>query len=422
MKAIFQLTALLIVLATSTTTMDAQNDTTPDENLIYITAVAWNSTGSKIAAVGLQPPGIQGFIQIIDAQTGEILQSITPRPGGFSSVAWSPDDRLIAAGGYDQVVWIIDVETGSNIAALYGHRSTITGVDWNSDSTKLVSSGNWDGLTLLWDMTTYSQIHIVEESGRFPLGVAFSPDDQRIAIATSSGLRVYPAQMDEDRLPSAYLGTRNIASVVWSNDGRLIAAGEETFPSIVNPSRQVSASIYILDSLTGAEVRVIETPDQTLYGIDWSLDDTLLATYGSGGTVRIWDVQTGNQLQVFSTLYGYPVEIAFSPYGGRLAFGRTIPANDSAQTADVPAQRNSDGLALANGAVQIVVPAPSPERLQAIAAACGAAPAVEQALSADITAADYAGVITQVEALPADALPLGCAADLLAMAQALATQ
>jgi hypothetical protein len=74
---------------------------------------------------------------------------------------------------------------------------------------------------------------------------------------------------------------------------------------------------------------------------------------------------------------------------------------------------------LAGGAVRIVVPAPSLERLQAIADACSAPAAVEQSLTADIQAGQLTDFVARVEALPVGVIPPACAADLIAVAEAL---
>lgn len=139
----------------------AQNGESPNDNLIYITAVDWSSDGNKIVAAGIQPPGVIGYLHVIDVETGQSIYELEPRPGGFASVAWSPDARYIAAGGYDQVVWVVDMEERSHVATLWGHQATVSSIDWNPDGTRLISGGNWDGLVILWDMNTYEQIHSI---------------------------------------------------------------------------------------------------------------------------------------------------------------------------------------------------------------------------------------------------------------------
>jgi hypothetical protein len=101
-----------------------------------------------------------------------------------------------------------------------------------------------------------------------------------------------------------------------------------------------------------------------------------------------------------------------------LALGSSAPVSDTAAI-----EANQDVIqTLANGAIQIVVPAPSLERLQAIAEACNAPVAVEQSLAADIQANDLNAFVAQVEALPEGTIPPACAADLIAVAEALQSQ
>jgi len=74
---------------------------------------------------------------------------------------------------------------------------------------------------------------------------------------------------------------------------------------------------------------------------------------------------------------------------------------------------------LANGALDIVVPAPSLERLQAIQSTCMTAPAVGQMDTQALTVDALPEYVAQVEALTDAEIPPGCAADLVAVAEAL---
>jgi WD40 repeat protein len=134
--------SIMMVFVILISYLHAQNDQMPADDVIYINAVAWSHDGSKIAVVGIQQSGAKGYIRVVDVATGKTIYEVYPEPGGFTSVAWSVDDRFIAVGGYDQTVWVFDVVNGVHIASLFGHKSTVTGVDWNADGTRLVSSGN----------------------------------------------------------------------------------------------------------------------------------------------------------------------------------------------------------------------------------------------------------------------------------------
>jgi WD40 repeat protein len=418
MNVLIRATLLLIITVFSLSSY-AQAISAQDDNLVYVTAVAWSNDGSKIAAVGIKPPGTQGYIRVLDIQTGNTLYELNPSPGGFSSVVWSPDDRFIAMGGYDQVIQIIDVQSLTLVASLQGHQSTVTAVDWNRDGTQLVSSGNWDGLTLLWDVTTYKQSHIVESGNLFPTHVSFSPDGQRIAVGGEGGIRIYASNGSTDENPSWYFKDLNIGALAWNSDGSRIAFGTQTFPSVTNPNVKPAAQLYIFDSINGTQLSNWLTEDETVTGIAWSPDQNLIATDSLDSVIKIWDATSGERLESFIgnrlNTTRYPRHISFSPYGGRLAYGSAIPSE--AIVSSEPQTDDAGAVSLAGGAIQIVVPAPSRERLQAIAVACNAPAPVQEALAAQTESIN--DLAAQVEALPEGTIPPACAADLIAVANAL---
>jgi hypothetical protein len=72
-----------------------------------------------------------------------------------------------------------------------------------------------------------------------------------------------------------------------------------------------------------------------------------------------------------------------------------------------------------DGAVQIVVPAPSLEKLKMITEACNTQLTVEQLLITQINEKQLSTFTTQVNGLTNAQIPPGCKADLLAVANAL---
>jgi WD40 repeat protein len=400
-----------VVLAVS---VQAQDNQGQEADLIYINAVAWSHDGSKIAVVGIRQPAVQGYLRVIDVATGQTLYALDPNPGGFTSVAWSPDDRFIAAGGYDQVVWVIDVAMGNHVVSLRGHQATVTDVDWNSDGTRLVSSGNWDELVILWDMTTHQQIQAVNVGQVF--SVAFSPNDQKIAVG-GSDLRIFPSTLDSGTEQNSYqhFTTLSIGTLAWSHDSSRIAFGTQVFPSVINPNIEVFSQVVVVDG-SGAELSRFTTEDQTLYDIGWSFDDTMLTTSSIDGSVRVWEASSGRLLESYNSgMTQYGLDVSFSPYGGRLAYGGTLPGATTTSTAAM--QTNPQGVTqLAGGAIQIVVPAPSLERLRGIGQRCNAPQNVMRTLN---TPERLPAFVTQIRALTAAQIPPGCAADLIAVAEAL---
>lgn len=370
-------------------------------NLIYITSVDISDDGRHIADAGIQPDSSRGFLQIIDSATGAVTFQINPMSAGFSSVAWSSDNRYIAAGSFDQSIWIIDLATERHVFTLRGHQGTVTSVSWDSTGTRLVSSGSWDRQVILWDMRTLQPIYILEIDD--PQSVQFSPNDMLIAVGARD-LFVFPStlQISSSSIRSDYRYSSLYAGdVSWSNTGEQIAVSSQTY---VDPTAQ----IQIIDVETRELLHSIDTNTQGIYGLAWSPSDDLIAAYSIDGLTTIWEVETESLLNTFPGDNRYAqTSLTFSTYGGRLFYG--VPF------ASVFDQRQIN---TTNG-VAVVVPVTSLERLQSIARLCDAPTIVEQAIPLNAQVETVSNFTRVLRELPEGTIPPACAADLIAVAEAL---
>jgi WD40 repeat protein len=389
----------------------AQDDSVGVGSNLFVTSVAWSHDGLNLASAGVFMPDADsylGYLTVTNVQSGESIFQLDPTWGGFTSVRWSSDDRFLAVGRFDQTIWVIDLESQRHIATLWGHQATVVTIDWSPDGSKLISGGSTDGDVILWDMKSYQEIKRINRGEVW--SVAYSPDGTYIATGGPGGLQILPSSLDvgatyQEQLPYTFFSDLNITALTWNADSSQIVFGTDAF---VLPQ----AEIYVVDR-SGALLRTFQTQDTGIFGIDWDSTGKLISTYSINGLVNVRDAVSGAILESYpgSTLYGEQLD--FSPFGGRLSFGTDVTVSQL----DV----NSE-LTILNQATQIVVPDPSPERLQAIAESCNAPLPVEQAAASADTAAELATFETAVEALPAETIPPACAADLLAVAGAMQGQ
>jgi WD40 repeat protein len=78
------------------------------------------------------------------------------------AVAFSPNGKLIASGGMDNVVRLWDAFTSKEIGRLEGHQCWVTCLGFSPDGKSLVS-GSADGTALVWDMRRFDSSETPKE-------------------------------------------------------------------------------------------------------------------------------------------------------------------------------------------------------------------------------------------------------------------
>ncbi|KAF1319715.1 Transcriptional repressor tup1-like protein, partial [Globisporangium splendens] len=130
-------------------------------------------------------------VRLWDARSGQckkIFGSETGGPSdGVTSVALSPDGRLLAAGSLDKVVRIWDTETAQLLDRLEGHSDSVYSIAFSPDGKNLIS-GSLDRNIMLWDVcaqgrTTTRPRMLFQGHKDFVLSVAYTPDGRYVVLA-----------------------------------------------------------------------------------------------------------------------------------------------------------------------------------------------------------------------------------------------
>jgi len=148
---------------------------------------------------------------------------------------------------------------------------------------------------------------LAHSSGHY-ICVAWSPDSEKLAAATDTGLiSIWNAQSGE--LLKTYQSTSNsaIATLAWSIDGIILAAGTER------------ATIELWDTTSDQQPTILEHHTGWVDSLMWSPDGTLLASSSEDKTIKIWNRESAT---VTYTLIGHTDAVryvAWSPDGHLLA-------------------------------------------------------------------------------------------------------
>lgn len=358
-----------------------------ESNQQIVSHVEWAADGERIL-VTLE----QGGLYVIDPDTQAVLSEISGSiTGPIEDAVFQPDGSLIATVGGINTLNLWDSINGTLFRSVTTPSVLPYSVDWSPDGQYLFSS-NIDELVMRDADGTplYSIRGAPEEIPR----VEFSPNSALLFLSFSAKVELW--DVDSRQMLSRNVAAGLRKSIQWSQDGTRILAA-----NISNTRQGTFYNILVIDPMTGERLRTYSGFPNELTSARWSPDETQIVATSIDGNVYLVEAASGAITTIFSS--DFPIRsAAWSPYGGQIAIG--VPQSSDAEIAG----RADDAFAAVP--VQIIVPDPSIERLNAIAAACGA----PVAPTTDMT--DY---IAQVEALPADSIPPACAADLLAVARAL---
>ena len=102
------------------------------------------------------------FVRILRHGQSEWSAGMAFSPGTLGPLVFSPDSRLLASGGDDNLITVREVATFGVVATLRGHRGGIVDLVFSPDGGTLASSAA-DGTLRLWHVPTWRQLGTLHE-------------------------------------------------------------------------------------------------------------------------------------------------------------------------------------------------------------------------------------------------------------------
>ncbi|HEY4260194.1 MAG TPA: protein kinase [Schlesneria sp.] len=240
------------------------------------TPISWHPDGTKIALKS------HSTIRIHDAETFEPIRFHLGHTHNIADVRFSPDGKWLASSGWDSSVRLWNVESGKSGPVLRSHISGANSIAWSPDSTHLVSGGHWgDGKINVWNID--GTLEASWKGHQAHNLVLWSPDGKFIAAAGEGDTyKIWNPNGDpvvELRIPNARL-----VGGAFSPDGKWFMTSAGSYDAH-----------YLARWETGTWVLADSWPDQKHLhwpnSMVWSHDNSKVYSVWQNANFWCWDVE-----------------------------------------------------------------------------------------------------------------------------------
>ncbi len=269
--------------------------------------IVWRPDGSELAFVGWEQP-----VRIVDPESFRLLGRIG-EGRRIIHFAFGKDLDTFAFCEKNNSVHFVTARTTDTVELAAGNPQPRMAF---SPDGRLLATGGYGTLARVWSVLDGRLVHELnvgpQEGG---LTVVFSPDGERLAVgnrnsttcifdpASGKLLRELPKIMSQ--------------GLKFDPTGRTLAVS------------YVDASLALWTAETGELLRSVQTRGNELYAVDWSPAGDVLTTSGLGAAITLWDPR---DLSILKELDApeWVIQARFSPDGTKLltSGGSATPPKD----------------------------------------------------------------------------------------------
>ena len=274
--------------------------------------------GSSIRCLAYTPDGkflasggYDGLIHLWDARSGQKIRTLQTRFPCVAALAISPGSKFLVSASHDSDsrgkmadfrLW--NVETGKVMFQLGDSEEETKAVAFSPDG-KRIASGNGANTICLWDAQTGKLIHRWKEGSpdnHAFTSFVFAPDGKKLAT-TGSELRVLDLNTKKELTPEGKSGCHTLA---YAPDGTILAmAGFD--------------DLRLFRASTLTEIQRFERDKKIIDSITFFPDGKTLVSSNYSGQLCFWDVRSGKKLRQLPNQSGHVELFALSPDGKTLA-------------------------------------------------------------------------------------------------------
>ena len=282
--------------------------------------LAFSSDGTQLAIAS------PTTIIVVDIATG--YQKTLPRTNtDIISIAFSPNERKLAAGSQDGTIHMWNTSTGESLSVFSGHKGPVESIAF-SHNGNILASASQDGTIRLWQVSTGTEMAGSPFIGHPDqvFSIAFSPNDAMLASGGKDGSLMIWDMNAEGTINRRLADAGGTHNVLLSRDGKIIIGTDD-------------GKLLLLDSNTGELQKTLkemiaypisplsDVSPRAITSITLSGNNKILAAGRADGTILLWNWQTKTLMRPSPLKYrGHLTKVVLSDDGNLLAAGGDGPA------------------------------------------------------------------------------------------------
>src|SRR6516225_2792195 len=167
--------AILALLSFNCPTFAQPTELKGHTALIY--HVAFSPDGKLLATAGFE-----NLIKLWEWPGGKEVRTLTGHTGPVYCVVFHPNGTTVASASLDKTIRLWNVADGKSIREIKGHTDIVDSIAFNKDG-KLLASGSSDKSIRIWNPDDGKEVKNLGAQPGTVYGVAFSPDGKWLASA-----------------------------------------------------------------------------------------------------------------------------------------------------------------------------------------------------------------------------------------------
>jgi WD40 repeat protein len=235
------------------------------------------------------------------------------------SVVCSLDGERIASAGDNKQIHLWDARSGTHQLKLPAS-SSADQIDFDPTGTYLLSSSRNSGVIRFWDVANGTEIRTIDSGAKRVRAFRLLPGARQLACIVSNSPYVWHSPVGDEllqvwdieqsqKLHEFSFRTASTESLAIAADGTTLVTGA------------ANGFLHVFDVRTGKERLLLPGHSHSVESLAYSPDGKLLASGSMDQTIHIWETQNWKTSHVLRGHEHAVTSVAFAPDGATLASG-----------------------------------------------------------------------------------------------------